>query len=489
MMSSDSRKTRGSERDEEEEEEEVLLLTLLAEVKPPAWVTVQEVIQNSNKFPATFPVHTARLSTLLQVEGHEEKSLEEKVNSAYPLVHERVLPLLASFLTHKRTHGRRREKELYSSLNILDLVDRLLKKRPVVFFNPNDNYVLRDGTEGSDGFEEIGHSHEKANLCLQEYMSYDEMKLSALLCLSSRSVFINDGSRHNRGVPGAQGTFQPEGVIVGMVGSRLEREGVMEWQDCVVTPEQNTPERGYTQDPPPRRGLVREWGRLWEAAPLPTWEEAQAAPEGNFISLLSKVLFNKQLYHARIQLSAETLLCEAGARGAAAGLKAYVHVAGLGLGVWKISGLQNQVFVDAWGDALGAVDTTHIAYINFSWTRVSTCRGVGEGEVFPGTEVRLHFSQRYLHTTVPPATLLIATYAMDSNAMPGNEYWKGMLSASGEAAAACSSGVAELHNALINPRITAHNLHVASSGHVEHVADYARRKLEERKRCSSSGKQ
>lgn len=110
MMSSDSRKTRGSEREEEEEEEEVLLLTLLAEVKPPAWVTVQEVIENSNKFPATFPVHTARLSTLLQVEGHEEKSLEEKVNSAYPLVHERVLPLLAAFLTHKRSHGRRREK-------------------------------------------------------------------------------------------------------------------------------------------------------------------------------------------------------------------------------------------------------------------------------------------------------------------------------------------------------------------------------------------
>ncbi|XP_045599215.2 uncharacterized protein [Procambarus clarkii] len=451
-------------------------LRQLALVEPLPTVTLQEVMEKSDRFPVVFPVYTARLKTLLKG-GLQQESLEEQVNSTYPLVHARVLPLLAAFLHYKRTYGRRKEKELYSSLSLLDLVDRLLKKRPIVFFTPIDNYVLRDGTEGCDGFEEIGHSHERANVCLQEYMSYDEMKLAALVCVSSKSTFINDGSRHNRGVPGAPGSYQPEGIIVGMVGTRFEREGVMEWQDCVVTPDQNTHDRGYGDSPPKKRWLVREWGRLWGTVPLPTWKQAEEAPEGIFINLSSRMFLNSQVYQARIQLSAETLLAEAGVRAAAAGKKAYVHVVGLGLGVWRVSSHQNQLYVDAWGAALKATDTTHIAHLDFSWTKASTCCGVGNGEVFPDTSVTVHFSQRNLHAPVPAGTILVSTFAWDSNAFPGNEYWKGMLSASGDPAAACSSSIAELHNTLINPRVTAQNLHVASSRGVEHVAEYSRRVL------------
>lgn len=475
-------------RTREEEAEDLLAkhLPLLAEVQQPPTVTLDEIMKMSELFPVPFPAHSARLKTLLKRGTEHQETLEKQVNSAYPLIHARVLPLLAAFLHNKRLHGKKKEKSLYSSLSLLDLVDRLLKKRPIVFFNSIDNFLLRDGTEGCDGFEEIGHSHEQPNLCLKEYMTYDEMKLSALVCVTSESTFINDGSRHNRGVLGAPGTYQPEGVIVGMVGARFEREGVMEWQDCVVTPEQNTQERGYGDDPPKKRWLVREWGKLWGETPLPTWKQAQDAPENNFIHLSSRALMNVQVYQARIKLSAETLLAEAGVRAAAAGLKAYVHVVGLGLGVWLISSQQKQLYVNAWGEAMRNTDTTHIAHLDFSWIEASSCVGVSDGEVFPDTSVTIHFSRRCPHAPVPAGTLLVATFAWDSNSMPGNEYWKGMLSASGDPAAACSSGVAELHNALINPCVTAHNLHIASSGRVEHVAEYARRLLNERVGSSTS---
>lgn len=354
-----------------------------------------------------------------------------------------------------------------------------MKKRPIVFFNPSDTYILRDGTEGCGGFDKIGHSQETPKLCLQEYMSYDEIKLSALVTIASKSAFINDGSRRNRGVPGTLGMYQPDGVIVGMVGARFEREGVMEWQDCMVTPEQNTQDHGYGSDPPPKRGLVREWGRLWGETPLPTWEQAQIGQKESFLAISSKELFNTSVYTARIQIGAETLLAEAGARAAAADLKAYVHVVGLGLGVWQVTHQQVKYFMDGWAAALAAIKTTYIAHVDFSWIGASECGGVGEGQKFPNTEVTLHFSKRPLHAPVPPGTLLVVSFAWDGNSLPGNEYWKGMLSASGDPAAACSSGVAELHNTLINTRVTAHNLHVVAEGRVEHVSEYARRLLEQ----------
>jgi hypothetical protein len=70
-------------------------------------------------------------------------------------------------------------------------------------------------------------------------MTYDEIKLAALLQVSSPVMPINSGSRHNvgrleHGVPHVE-----EAVYVGAVGARFEKAGVMEWQEMVIDPEQN----------------------------------------------------------------------------------------------------------------------------------------------------------------------------------------------------------------------------------------------------------
>ena len=92
-----------------------------------------------------------------------------------------------------------------------------------MFVGAQDKYILRDDPDkkegmtastskkgksnrmiqssGSGGFDTIGTDRESAPLLMSEYMSYDEMKISALLATCSPTSVINDGDRKNRGTP------------------------------------------------------------------------------------------------------------------------------------------------------------------------------------------------------------------------------------------------------------------------------------------------
>ncbi|KAG7162658.1 uncharacterized protein LOC121873677 isoform X2 [Homarus americanus] len=444
-----------------------------AKVTPPPRVDHKQFIEASNKFPVKFPTQTARVQTHVK-NGKDVKKLTEHINTARPVLHHRCLPLFASFLHHKRTYGTSTEKAVYDGMDMVGLVDRLLHKRPITFFGRLDQYLLRDTTQSKGGFEKIGTDQETPPLCLADYLSYDEIKLSALLSVSSPSFFINDGNRKNKGVPGAPGSYQEEGVVVGMVGARLKKAGFMEWQDCVVSRDQNTREGGYggVGEPPHLQHL---WSHMWRTT-LPVWDKVSTRSE-EFFKFGRENYVNVPVYKARIQLTAETLLAEAKSRAMSAGLKAYIHVVGLGLGVWRACHEQDAMFVDAWGAALQACDTSQVAHVDFSWIGADQCQGVGDGEVFPDTGVVIHFSKRSLHDHVPKGTLLVVSYAWDGNAFPGNEYWIGKLASTGDGAAACSTGVAELHNSHINANVCGTNLHVAGPWGVMHVGEYASRAL------------
>jgi len=56
-------------------------------------------------------------------------------------------------------------------------------------------------------------------------------------------IFINDGSRSNIGHRREE--HEEQGVFVGLVGARFERQGKMEWQHIMITERQNTLENGY----------------------------------------------------------------------------------------------------------------------------------------------------------------------------------------------------------------------------------------------------
>ena len=168
----------------------------------------------------------------------------------------------------------------------------------------------------------------------------------------------------------------------------------------------------------------------------------------------------------------------------------HVHVVGLGLGVWLQSNKQKSYYLKAFELAIESFAKHHqnskVKCIDFSWISsddsLSGSKLIG-GSIFPESEIQITFSKRDPFEPLPTKTktednqsLIVAMYAWDGNAFPGNEYWTGMLAASGDPAAACCTQIPQLQNAYINmANICAANLHIASMDHgILHVSDYAK---------------
>ncbi|MCW5583832.1 MAG: DUF4804 domain-containing protein [Gammaproteobacteria bacterium] len=191
------------------------------------------------------PTTENRISTLVETGRTTAQEIVEAAESARTIVDPKVIELIKDFLAYKKEHGTEKEKELYEKMTPEAFIERLLTKRPVVFMGDTDDYILRNGERGSGGFEKIGTDQEVPPLVLADYISYEEMEISALLSVSEKTFFINRGDRGNHGVPGEEGSYEKRGFYIGQVGARFEKPGVMEWKYCVITEEQNTREKGY----------------------------------------------------------------------------------------------------------------------------------------------------------------------------------------------------------------------------------------------------
>lgn len=424
------------------------------------------LMSRSARFSVPFPVQTVRCQYLLQRGVTSPQQLSAFAESAYPLLHESAVRLYASFLRHKARHGTPPERELYRGMTVTALVHRLLTKRAVSFYGCEDSFTLLDGTRGRGW----------GGGSLPERLTYDEIKLSALLSVSSYSVFINNGSRRNRGVPApSRRAVQSHGVVIGLIGPRLEKEGVMEWEEVVVSKDQNVGARGYGEpsgEPTAAASWRQMWAGLYGLPCLPLYDRVRSSADPDKYLPIGDLYLNRQAYSARLAISFETLLLEAHSRAICAGTRAYVHVVGIGLGVWALSPAQEPVFLETFARCLArlAGRLAGISDLDFAWF---TAQALPQAAY---EHIRVRFSRRNPHDSLPPehrGKLLVVSYAWDGNALPGNEFWNGALSSSGDPAQACSSQISELHNPHINLAVCGENTRVlTASGETLGIDDY-----------------
>lgn len=417
-------------------------------------------------FRHSFPTHNNRICMVVRSEKIAEEVVEH-AKKTRPILHRKTMNLIESFLEHKKNSGTTIEKKLYAQMTPTAFIDRLLRNRPLVFMCDWDEYHLRDGTGGIGGFEKIGTSEEKEPLTLANYLSYDEIQISALIGVSVPTHFINDGSRHNCSVPQDPNDFESKGIYVGLVGARFEKEGFMEWQHMIVTKEQNTGKNGYGKKSD-RSSLLNQWAKFYGLEYFPTFEEVMQDHSGQYIAYCEDEYLNKEVYKKRLRMVIEPFLLDANQRGIEAGKKVYVHTVGLGLGVWKIPSpdaktIQGELMIEVYRDIISECKLEAISDITMShFPRDSVSQGILEdGKEYTEREnkVKIHFSNREPATKLvgeDEGKLLVASYAWDGNSYPGNEYWLGphQMNASGDPAAASCSMISELQNPEINPKVS-----------------------------------
>ncbi|XP_011212111.2 uncharacterized protein LOC105232183 isoform X3 [Bactrocera dorsalis] len=458
-------------------------------------IDIKSFIKKSSNFPVEFGTNTCRV---ISQPKERYPEIEKQIASAYPIIHERVLALYLAFLEHKCKYGNDIERTFYNGMTLTALVQRLLEKRCVVFMGAADSYLLLNGQEGFGGFHDVGTSAESGKLRLKHVLSYDEIKLSAFLSVSSHTEFLNDGNRFNCGViEEDKSKIEPSGVVVGMIGGRFEVPDVMEWQDIVITPMQNTKAHGYGQNTSELEqtdkrivGYRQLWTSFYEARDQ-LFEQVCALDTPRYYKVPNtKFIFDNMLMKRRYAISFDTLLLEANVRGALAEKQVYLHVVGFGLGVWRVVQHQYKIFLATFGERLLtlAPRLTHIDVVHFSHFKENACGVLYDGtvltaETHPKGGIKIEINNRNPAEKLPAEyenALIVESYAWDGNALPGNEFWLGSLSGSGDPAAACSTLIAELHNPHINSKlVNGRNLHVASERYgVLHISDYAKNILE-----------
>lgn len=383
------------------------------------------------------------------------ESLRRLGDQASVLLHTQTIALVGEYLALIARSGSAVERRIYASLTPSTLVLRLLCCRPLTFWLPQDSYVLKTKQTGDGGFERIGSEDERPPLVFDRLISYEEMALSALLCVSVPTPFFNDGARNNRGRPGVAPTYPFDGVYTAAVGARFERECCMEHAHMVLTPKQNSRDNGYGADGTGRRAeVLRLWARFYGHTHFPDWNEAQQ-DSGSFVSLPG-CLFNPEIYKKRMRMSIEPFLLDAESHArkhndieGSRRMKAYVHVVGLGVGAWALEEtVQTDLMLQVYQDVLEECELDSIGTLDFSWFGDACNRSLVRH-----ARIRIVFSRRSPADPVGSDDLLVAMYAWDGNAYPGNEYWDNHLDNSGDPAAACCSAIPILQNPDLNPRL------------------------------------
>ena len=424
---------------------------------------------------------------------------------AAPLADARLVPLLRGWLELKATAGSEVERGLYAGMDVASLVQRLLVERPLVFFKSHDEFALRSGetgaggaaldldTEGLDeverlgGFAKVGTDAEEEPLTLAKTLSYDEMALAALLSVANPTLFINDGDRGNQAKPQRPGSFEPEGVLTGSVGARFEACEHMEWRHIVVTHEQNTAAKGYGAEADPEAAqtkLLGLWARFYQLERFPSYEEvraevaaaAAAGTESRYFELrivrhgdVSKPkYFDSRVYKQRLAVVLAPWLLDCNRRAQEAGTTAFCATTGLGLGAWGVDSRQGPLMREVYTELLSSLPLPAVSdFVCGDPADLGVMEGEWLSNASTGNAIRIRPSKvrgqwRNPATKLVGADegkLLCAMYAWDGGAYPGNEFYEpyGMLSGSGDPAAACCSTITELGNPEINPAVCGAN--------------------------------
>lgn len=192
--------------------------------------------------------------------------------------------------------------------------------------------------------------------------------------------------------------IEQEALIVGLIGARLNKNSLMEFQDIIISPNQNTAINGYgleldTIEKSDGRASNEKalsyrnvWKKFYEEKDH-LYEEVERDGKrfGSIAGKEKKYIIDNVIMKKRYSISFDTLLLESEARAKAAGKMAYIHVVGIGLGVWKVAEHQDKVFLETFNQRLKHLlpKLNNIGVVHFSWFVLKQWQDLKNGVKIP----------------------------------------------------------------------------------------------------------
>ena len=357
-------------------------------------------------------------------------------------------------------------------LTVEEKIDRMLRCRPLSFYTSYDHTLYKDNkpslsTYTTDDYIKNSEKHP------HELMNYDEIAVSALLGVSCYTPIYNSGERSNGGVIEYQEN-PPWIVLIGLVGPRFEKteENLMEAAHMMVS-KSHVKENGYGIDKIPNPKL-QFWEELYEVNHFPSYEEAKNAyekaqnDESKFRLYLKNNdnYLNIDVYKKRLRLVFCPFIQDAVCRGHQFKKKIHLFVTGLGLGHWGITDPsskqeQRNIYVNTFVECLTELLSSskiNICNVTFSWIDInSTLKKTIIDKLLKEHEIVCEFAINKREKEMGSIAnncrdkLIVAMYAWDGNAYPGNEFYDKAWDASGDPAAACCTAISILQSPEGNP--------------------------------------
>ena len=417
----------------------------------------------------------------------DEKTKNEFAQSTYPIIHADVLNFITTTFVNWFNSN-------YKAIKIKEenYIDRLFEKRPLTFYKENDTTVCRIMDT-----EDCKKDTTDFTVPTENYISYDEMPVSALLGLSGPVHFINGSGKTNK----CKRDFNPAvvGYLYGLVGARFARPELMEWKHIIITKEQNTTDNGYGLNPLKSNENLNMWAKLYGVEHFPTYEEAKEQSKTDKTKYVvfknidispQEMYFNIEIYKKRMKFSLLPFLMDVNERcKILKKVNARCFVSGLGLGEWKTIDEQEQYFYEAFFELLRDNKFEHIktfatyteipkderkVFFNNIIIKVKgTSNEKTEPNITTFTITVNGITYKFQAGKINPVEqnptdngenlVNFVSYAWDSNSYPGNEFYNGKLAGSMDSATMCSCDALYYHNIIANRNITQTNIRVYGS--------------------------
>lgn len=177
-------------------------------------------------------------------ETKTKEKFVEMARGTRPFLSKELWDLMESFMEFMRNlpdpEGEN-YRVIYNGMSPAALVERLITKRPISCYTKYDRNILRCSQKkllpGRGKWDNVGKTLDERQgdfPFLREYISYDEILLAACVNMSTPTFFVSDGSAKNDSQPNQSKPFILEGILCGVVGARLQKNGFMEHRLLVL---------------------------------------------------------------------------------------------------------------------------------------------------------------------------------------------------------------------------------------------------------------